>query len=89
MNYTSKAWRPVHAEEFTITEESRPHCAGGIGTGCVERPNHVIVYLVNDSGLPGVGKQRVRYACYRHLHSNLVLAEGVATFATVSAYKGV
>lgn len=92
MTYINKAWRPIQSEEITLTPDRRPVCPGNSQAGkgpCAERPDHVVVFYTNSSHLPGQGVQQVQYACFRHLHSVLKFAEGVATFATVSTYKGV
>lgn len=90
--YTAKAWRTTAAEEITLTHEIRPGCPGNwrqLGGDCLARPDHIVVYTVKESELPGAGTQYEYYACYRHVHSLLQHAERVGTFVTVSAYDGV
>jgi hypothetical protein len=90
--YTSGAWHATALEKITLTQDSRPACPGEwrrLGGGCSARPDHIVVFSVNESGLPGLGTRYEYHVCYRHLHSLVKHAESVGGCATVSAYDGV
>lgn len=92
MEYTYKAMKLVTGEEVTVTKNARPGCPGAFRTDaglCAQRPDHVVRYVINPSGLPDSGTPRTVTVCYRHLHGVLKHVEGIGRYATVMAYDGI
>jgi hypothetical protein len=90
MQYRISAWRTIGARRDTITQDKRPACRNwqGAAGACTTKPDHVITYTRNLSTLPGQGRELHAYACYRHLHSAITYACGVAPYVTVTPYTG-
>ncbi|ANZ13353.1 hypothetical protein ACH4YO_40570 [Streptomyces noursei] len=91
MKYTTKAWLSTTATEIEIKQDTRPTCGGfpGDEARCIMRPDHVVTYTVNRTGIPGLGERRNEFACYQHLHPIVLHAEemAVAGHASITAYK--
>ncbi|NGN68452.1 hypothetical protein G5C51_31715 [Streptomyces sp. A7024] len=94
MAYEFTAYTQLSGKQETLSQDTRPACVGAFESstpGCVARPDHVVTYTVNKSGLPGLGKARHQFACYRHLHRLLMHAEHATHdgIVTVTAYQGI
>ncbi len=92
--YTATVTLLVAGHEETVTWDMRPACPGAFASespGCDRRPDHVVSYSTNPSGLPGSGTWQHVPACYRHLHGVIVHAEKSAypPSVLVSEYKGI
>lgn len=94
-DYRFEYWQGRTAEQITVAPPTLPGCPGswkgaGVG-GCTGRPDHVVSYWTNPSGLPGLGKAHIHTVCSRHLNGVLRHAYKVAAGGgpvTLSKYEG-
>ncbi|MEU3052251.1 hypothetical protein [Streptomyces griseus] len=93
MRYKIKAWESPVAALTETDMYQRPACPGAFDTsspGCSARPDHVLTWTENRSGLPDSGHRQLYFACYRHLHRLVKHAEERAVGGvTLSRYDGV
>ncbi|MFJ5532429.1 hypothetical protein [Streptomyces sp. NPDC093261] len=93
MKYPIKAWRSTSAERVEMDLERRPTCPGNpkTGAGCGRKPDHVLTWTTNKSGLPGQGAGHMQLACLHHIHSLLAHSEEAAMnhHVEVTRYEGV
>lgn len=79
---------PTESVRVTVVSDTRPTCDGT--TTCTRRPEFIVSYTQNLTGMPGMGRARHRYACWRHLHSEVTKATDLAVGpVAVSRYSGV